>query len=93
MSDHPTTFQGEGPGGSGVEWDDHATIHQKDDGRGMLDGLKALHRGTLAEMVVRIAAMPESERSGYVIQKAGDHLLEVGEIMALARRDDFPGRG
>jgi hypothetical protein len=35
--------------------------------------------------------MPEDERGNYVIQKAGDRRFEIGEIMALAARDDFPG--
>ena len=92
MTDHPSTFQGEGiPGG--IDWDDHATIHKKDDGQGLLDAMKGLYSGTLAEMVAMVAAMPEAERGNFVIQKAGDHKLEQGEIMALAHRDDFPGRG
>ncbi len=93
MTDHPSTFQGEGGSGSGVDWDDHATIHKKDDGQGVLDAMKALHRGTLAEMVGMIASMPNDMRGEYVIQKAGDHMLGVAEIMELARREDFPGKG
>ena len=92
MTDHPSTFQGESNPG-GIDWDDRASIHRKDDGQGLLDAMKGLHSGTLAEMVAMIAAMPEGERGNYVIQKAGDHKLGTGEIMALAQRDDFPGRG
>ncbi len=92
MSDHPSTFKAESTNQAGVEWNDHATIHANDDGAGVLDSLKALHRGTLAEMIARIANMPDGERHKYVIQKAGDHRLEAAEIMGLAQRDDFPLR-
>ena len=91
MTDHPSTFQGEGGASGGVDWDDHASIHMKGDGQGVLDSLKALHRGTLAEMVAMVSRMPEGEREQLVIQKAGDHMLGIGEIMALAARNDFPG--
>lgn len=93
MTDHPSTFRGGTTVTGGVNWDDRAAIHRRDDGQGLLDGMKALNRGTLAEMVQMIADMPESERGDYVIQKAGDHKLETAEIMALADREDFPGRG
>lgn len=92
MSDHPSTFKAEDTVSAGIEWDDHATLHQKDDGRGVLDGFKSLRRGTLAEMVAWVARMPEDERKNYVIQKAGDHRLDTAEIMALAARRDFPGK-
>ena len=91
MADHPTTF-GAGPSEPArIDWDDRASIHRKDDGGGVLDGMKALHRGTLAEMVALVRNMPESERGDYVIEKAGDHRLDTSEIMALAEREDFPG--
>lgn len=92
MTDHPSTFRGGTTDTGGVDWDDRAAIHRRGDGEGVFDGMKALNRGTLAEMVRMIVAMPESERGDYVIQKAGDHELDTAEIMALADRDDFPGR-
>ena len=79
MTDHPSTFDAESTGPA-VDWDDHATIHLADDGQGVFDGLKGLYRGTLAEMVGMIANMPAGERAQYVIQKAGDHRLDAGEI-------------
>jgi hypothetical protein len=92
MTDHPSTFRAAETGSSGIDWDDRAAIHRRGDGQGLLDGMKALNRGTLAEMVQMIADMPEDERGDYVIQKAGDHKLDTAEIMALAAREDFPGR-
>lgn len=90
MTDHPSTYRGAETGSGGIEWNDRASIHLKDDGQGVLDGMKGLHRGTLAEMVAMVSRMPEGQREEYVIQKAGDHRLEIGEIMALAARGDFP---
>jgi hypothetical protein len=90
---HPSTFKAVRTNPGGIEWDDHATIHRKDDGQGLFDGLKALHRGTLAEMITLISRMPEDQRDQYVIQKAGDRKISSGEIMALASREDFPSRG
>ena len=52
-----------------------------------------LHRGTLAQMVAMIRAMPEDDRSKYVIYKDNDHMLTLPEVMALAARSDFPLRG
>jgi hypothetical protein len=90
MTDHPTTFRAE-PTSQGIDWDDRASIHRKDDGDGLLDAFKGLHRGSLAEMVRLIRNMPEENRGDFVIQKAGDRKLEPDEIMALAEREDFPG--
>jgi hypothetical protein len=90
MTDHPTTFRAE-PDSDAIDWDDRASIHRRDDGDGVLDGFKGLHRGSLAEMVAMIRNMPEESRGDVVIQKAGDRKLELPEIMALAEREDFPG--
>jgi len=91
MTDHPSTYKADDTGYDSLDWSDHATIHRKDDGQGVLDGLKAIHSGTLAQMVAMVSRMPDEERTLYVIQKAGDHRLDTREIMALAHRPDFPG--
>lgn len=89
MTDHPpATNASESP--KGINWGDHATLHRGDDGAGVLYAMKAVRRGTLAEMVSFVMSLPESERSAYVIEKAGDHRLGAGEIRALAARADFP---
>ena len=90
MTDHPSTFNAKPASNAAVDWDDAATLHRRDDGDGVLDGLKALNRGTLAEMVRLVCNMPAADRGDYVIQKAGDRRLEPGEIQALADREDFP---
>lgn len=92
MTDHPSTFHGESTHDGTIEWNDSASVHRKDDGQGLLDGMKGLHRGTFAEMVALVANMPEDERGDFVIQKAGDHAFGAAEIMRLAARPDFPGR-
>ncbi len=89
---HPTTSRAEPAHEVGIAWDDHATVHLAADGQGMFNPLKGLYRGSLAEMVALVSHLPESERGKFVIQKAGDHRMELGEIMALAERADFPLR-
>lgn len=93
MSDHPSTLRGDPATSGGIEWTDGASVHWRGDGEsgGVFDAFKALHRGTLAEMVALVSTMPADKRGDYVIQKAGDRRLEIGEIMALAARSDFPG--
>lgn len=91
MTDHPSTFKGEDTHREGVQWDDRAEIHSAEDGQGILDGGKGLRGGTLAQMVSQVMAYSPAERGRFVIQKAGDHRLDLAEIEALAARDDFPG--
>lgn len=90
MSDSPSTFGADPAGRSGIEWNESASLHRSDDGGGVLSELKALRHGTLAELVRFVAALPEEERRHYVIEKARDHRLGIGEILALSRRPDFP---
>jgi hypothetical protein len=87
---NPSTFKAEPNGGSGANWDDHAALHRINDGGGVLSDLKAVRHGTLAELVRFVASLPENEQPLYTIEKAGDHRLGVGEILALSRRADFP---
>lgn len=77
---------------SPVEWDDHSELHRKDDGGGLLSGLKSIRSGSLADLVGYVSHLPEDERGNYEIEKSGDHRLSIGEIMALASRPDFPGK-
>ena len=51
-----------------------------------------LLRGTFAEMIRHIAQLPEGDRQGYVIQKAGDRTYRADEAMALASTPDFPSQ-
>jgi hypothetical protein len=87
---NPSTFRAEPNGRSGPDWDDVASLHRSNDGGGLLSELKAVRHGPLAELVRFVLCLPEAERSHYVIEKAGDHRLGIGEILALSRRPDFP---
>lgn len=91
MSDTPTTFHAEPANPAATGWNDHAELHRADDGGGVLHGMKAIRKGTLAEMVRFVMTLPEAERAHYTIDKAGDHVLNADEIAALARRSDYPG--
>ena len=86
---NPSTFKAE-PTHAGPGWDDNASLHRSDDGGGVLNDLKAVRHGSLAELIRFVLTLPESERPRYAIQKAGDHRLKIGEILALSRRTDFP---
>ena len=92
MTDHPSTYNATRTHSDGVDWDDRAAIHLKGDGEGLLDGAKGLRSGTLAQMIAQVMAYPAEDRDKYVIEKMGDHRLELGEIEALAARSDFPLR-
>ena len=91
MSDHPSTFRGGSGENAELSWEDGAAIHLRDQDSGVLNGLSALHNGTLGEMVAMISSMPADRRELYVIQKSGDRLIEPEEIAELAKRPDFPG--
>lgn len=91
MSDRPTTQHSESGSARKINWDDHASLHRRGDGEGLLSGFKLLRQGTLAELVTFVCRMPEADRANYVILKSGDRRLEIAEIAALAKRPDFPG--
>jgi hypothetical protein len=87
---NPSTFKAEPATGWGPGWDDHATLHRSDDGGGVLSDLKSVRSGTLAELIRFVVNHTEAEQDRYVIEKAGDHRLTIGEIRNLSRRPDFP---
>ncbi len=89
MTDHPAVSNASHVP-AGINWNDHATLHRKGDGEGVLYGMKALRGGTLCELVRFVMNLPESERGGYIIERSGDRRLEIGEIYALAARSDYP---
>ena len=91
MTDHPSTFKGTPEKSGKLQWDDHAALHRADDGDGVLSDMKALRRGTFAEMIRHLMLLPEADRSNYTIEKAGDRVYSAVEAAELAARDDFPG--
>ncbi|MFU7528326.1 hypothetical protein [Qipengyuania sp. ASV99] len=90
MDDHPSTFEGTPVPSGKHAWQDRAAIHPKNDSGGVLDGAKALRRGTFAEMIRHLASLPAEQRSGYLIKKAGDREYSAQQAIELASRDDFP---
>lgn len=90
MADHPTASGDIPENSNAIEWQDRAALHAADDGQGVLDGAKALRRGTFAEMIRHLMQLPEEVRSEYLIQKAGDRAYLASEAAVLARRADFP---
>lgn len=74
-----------------VDWKAHATLHRKGLDHGLLYEMTALRGGTLAEMIHFVLMLPREQQRDYVIQKAGDHLLDTHEILVLASRPDYPG--
>ncbi|MDR7102571.1 hypothetical protein [Croceicoccus sp. BE223] len=92
MSDHPTTFHAEPLDPTESDWEDGATLHRRAEGESsdMLRGFNVIRKGTFAELIRFVTRLPAEDRHGLVIQKRGDRMFTLGEIEALARRDDFP---
>ena len=92
MSSNPTTFHAEPFDPDHSDWNDHAALHRRPDGAksDMLRGFDVIREGTFAEMIRFVMTLPEADRTGLMIQKSGDRVFGIGEITALARRDDFP---
>ena len=90
MTDHPSTYKAVRTHQEGVQWDDRASIHEADDGQGVLDGAKGLRSGTFAEMIRHMMLLPEDERAAYCIEKAGDREYHAAEVAQLAALPDFP---
>lgn len=87
----PTTFRAEPTGDpAAMHWNDHASI-RKVGANGVFSEFAILHQGTFAQMIAMMARMSANERSGLVIEKAGDREFGPEEVIALYRRPDFPG--
>lgn len=73
-----------------IDWGAPATLIERDDGGSDLHyDFRNIGTGTLGELVRQVAAMPADQRARLVID-SGHSTLNVGEIMALAQRDDLP---
>lgn len=73
-----------------INWQETVALHLADDGGGLFDELKALRRGTLADLVRYIALLESPERERYEIERVNDHRMKTEEIMDLYGRADFP---
>ncbi|MCZ8369332.1 MAG: hypothetical protein O9293_05090 [Porphyrobacter sp.] len=93
MTDYPSTFKGSTSNSGETAWDDLARIVSTDQSDKLDGGCIPLLRGTFAEMIRHMAQLPEGDRDGYVIEKAGDRSYSADEAMELASRPDFPPEG
>ncbi|NBC35939.1 hypothetical protein GTZ99_05150 [Novosphingobium sp. FSY-8] len=73
-----------------IDWSETVALHLAADGGGLLDELKAVRHGTLADLVRYIALLNADERTKYEIERIGDHRMKADEIMELYARDDYP---
>ena len=74
-----------------IDWNVPATLTERDDsGSDLHYHFRKLRDGTLGELVRAVAAMPVAERARLVLEAPGGKTLNVGEILALAQREDLP---
>ena len=74
-----------------IDWAAPATLHERDDGGSdMHYDFRTVRKGALGELVRHVAALAPAERARLVIDVAGGTTLNVGEIVALAQREDLP---
>jgi hypothetical protein len=93
MTDHPSTFKGNTAPSGSEAWEDRAAIVPAGQDSQLSGGGIPLLRGTFAEMIRHMARLPDGDRQGYVIAKAGDRSYSAEEAMALASHPDFPAQG
>jgi hypothetical protein len=90
MNDTPSTTRGGPSGIPEIKWTAHAALHHVHDGGGLLEELKTLRHGELADLVRYIALLGADEQAKYEIVVSGDHRLKLDEILELYAREDFP---
>ena len=74
-----------------IDWSVPATLSERDDsGSDLHDHFRKLRDGSLGELVRAVAAMPAAENARLVLEVPGGKTLNVGEILALAQREDLP---
>lgn len=86
-----TTIRAESGDTTADFWTDHATVLRREAANGVLHAFATLHGGPFAAMIRLVSRLPEEDRAGLLIEKSGDRQYGPDEIMALARRPDFPG--
>ena len=74
-----------------IDWNAPATLTERDDsGSDMHYHFRKVAEGPLAELVRTVAGMTVADRARLVLEVPGGKTLNVGEILALAQRDDLP---
>jgi hypothetical protein len=75
-----------------VDWNAKATLQQRDDsGSDMFYGFETIGEGPLAQMVAQVMAMPLHDRARIVLDAVGMGMLNIGQVVELSRREDYPG--
>jgi hypothetical protein len=73
------------------DWNAPAKLIERDDsGSEMTYDFHERASGTLGELVAKVAAMTAHERARMVIDAGTLGTINVGQIVEMARRDDFP---
>lgn len=74
-----------------IGWDAPAQVQERDDcGSDLNYHFNVLHKGTLAQMVAHVMALPLAERARLVVDAGRAGTFSVTEVAALASRPDFP---
>ena len=74
-----------------IDWNAPATLTERSDsGSDLHYHFRTLGKGSLGELVRAVTAMSTAERARVVLEVAGGKTLNVGEILALAQREDLP---
>jgi hypothetical protein len=74
-----------------IDWNAPATLTERDDsGSDLHYHFRTVSKGSLGELVRSVAVMPAADRARLVLEVAGGKTLNIGEILALAQREDLP---
>ncbi len=74
-----------------IDWNAPAKLTERDDrGSDLHYHFRTLSEGPLGELVRAVTAMSTTERARIVLEVAGGKTMNVGEILALAQREDLP---
>ena len=74
-----------------VDWKARAVLQQREDsGSDMFYGFETIGEGSLSDMVRQAMAMPPHDRARIVLDVAGMGMLNVGQVVELSQRDDYP---
>ncbi len=75
-----------------IDWTATAILLERDDSGSDRDiDFREVRRGALSAVVADVLAMPAADRARVVIDAGLQGTMAVGDIIALAGRDDFPG--
>ena len=75
-----------------MDWNAPAKLIERSDGGSDLSyEFQDVMSGTVAEMVRAVRDMDKTDRARLLLDAGGQGTFAVGEALALAAREDFPG--